>query len=704
MGGFGFGFGAGYGHGHKFVFGGGSPGGGSTVEPSPAWNGTAESGFSILPSDPARTTAKPAVRLVTVPNTYFLDSEVVGVAAYANDSGTLIGGIDRVRFHFEGNFLDVVEPSLRPFTRRDGSTYLVFGYWATLRKPSEASGTAHLYVEAIPADGTMQRRVIGPYAYFPVEPFAGTNNAHDAEVTVTPSQPISVGVNYQTVGAALTYCRSTNRKNPLITITENIVNEDLDNTNAPSGQYVFQGWCTIRTAPGVAVSYAKPSYAGDVASNLRLQINGVKFEGDHTFDMRRMQTILPENLGGKGLWFDRVRFINSAGRGELWRKGVRPFKPVLYGLSYVTDCEFTAINDPLVDHIIARGNICDQTYGDIATSGKAVHGNIVTDHKQSTDFNFDVTAITITGPANATVAISGGVDASTRTITLKVSGSQVSTFVVGSSEARYNTANGGSYDATTAGQGYNVQDVADWINSLSGWSAAVHDDARRASMLGIPGTKGVGFGDTSASSGITLSTTVDYHADFYQQSGHADNVIIDGNRVYDTECAMFLTGADTAINTLDCIIINNAMMNSVATGQYYDPTNGFSQFQKKVHSHFVFAHNTMAFQGILMVAASGFNPDGYSMVAANSLTSLTWNGTPDPDLTIKDNVIDSGGSSPAGAIGTVLGGNYSSKFAGADSGDFTPAGVLAVNFKTPVVRHDLFGQDRVELCAAGAVA
>lgn len=703
MPGFGFGFGSGLGHSRHLVLAGLGAGGGGSLTPSQAWDGTATSGFSILPSDPVRTTAKPAVRLVTVPNTYFLDTEVVGIAAYANDGGTLIGGIDRVRFHFEGNILDVVEPSLRPFTRRDGSIYFVFGYWATLRKPSGASGTAHLYVEAIPADGTMQARVMGPYAYFPVDPFVATGTKHDAEITVTPSAAVSAGVNYQTVGAALTYCRNTNRQNPLITITENIVGEDLDTTNAPVGQYVYQGWCTIRTAPGVTASYGKSSYAGDVASNMRLQSNGVKFEGDHTFDMRNMQTILPENMGSKGLWFDKCLFTNSGGRGELWRKGVRPFKPILYSLSYVTDCAFSAINEPLVDHIIARGNICDNTYGDIGSSAKAFHGNIVSDHKQTEDFNFDIDAITITGPAGGTVAIAGGVDANSRTITLKVSGVTTDTFIVGKTEALYNLANGGSYDAATNGQGYNVQDVADWINSLAGWSATVLDDTRRASLLGLTGGKGVAFADFDASSGLTLVTTIDYHADFYQQQGHADNVIIDGNRVYDTECAFFLTGADTAINTLDCIITNNAMMNSVASAPYYDPVNARSQFQKRVHSHFVFAHNTVAYQGFLMVVTSGFNPDAYSMVAANALTSLEWAGAPDTDLTIKDNIVDLGKTVPSGAIGTVIGGDYSNKFGNAEAGNFAPSGVLAANLKVPVVRHDLFGQDRDGPSAVGAV-
>ena len=135
------------------------------VTPSDAWDGTAGSGFISAPVDPSRITAKPVISLLTLERQYFADTLRIDVMAFANDGGTLINGIDRVRFYFEDDTpVDVVEHRLRSFTRFDGSTYLLPVYSVMLARPSEASGNAHLYIEAVPADATMQSRVLGPIA------------------------------------------------------------------------------------------------------------------------------------------------------------------------------------------------------------------------------------------------------------------------------------------------------------------------------------------------------------------------------------------------------------------------------------------------------------------------------------------------------------------------------------------------------------
>ena len=109
------------------------------IRPSAAWDGSPATRFSVVPSDPSRTTAKPAVRLIEPPNQFYTNKLVIGAMAFANDGGTLIGGIDRVRFHYEGTTLDVIEPSLRSLTHADGSTYSCLGYWVELGKPPIAS-------------------------------------------------------------------------------------------------------------------------------------------------------------------------------------------------------------------------------------------------------------------------------------------------------------------------------------------------------------------------------------------------------------------------------------------------------------------------------------------------------------------------------------------------------------------------------------
>ncbi|MDP2130302.1 MAG: hypothetical protein U0975_08815 [Erythrobacter sp.] len=70
------------------------------IAPAGAWTGTAASGFTTIPTEPVRTTAKPALRLITPPSQWFTDTLDVGVMAAANDGGSLFNtlGIADVTF------------------------------------------------------------------------------------------------------------------------------------------------------------------------------------------------------------------------------------------------------------------------------------------------------------------------------------------------------------------------------------------------------------------------------------------------------------------------------------------------------------------------------------------------------------------------------------------------------------------------------
>ncbi|GMN01970.1 hypothetical protein [Erythrobacter sp. MTPC3] len=672
------------------------------LAPHSDWTGIPGSGFTSIPSDPERLTAKPALRLVTPPNIFFLDETIVGVAAYANDSGTLIGGVDRVRFHFEGNSIDVVEPTLRSFSRRDGSEYTVLGYWMTLSKPPSASGEAQLYIEAEPSDATMQRRVLGPFSYYPINPFQTTGNEHDAELTVQPSQPQVEGVNYQTVGAAMSYCKVSGFENPNITLLEDIADENLSDTFNAGGLYFPSGYMHIRTAPGVTASYSKPTYTTDIASSFRFATNGMHFEGDHTFDLENVQTFYEEFVSDNPNWFDRVRFTNSAGKTALWRKGVRPFKPLLRNISYMTDCQVDNLRDPIAGVTLVRGCLADNNFGDVMTSTLCGIGNIVTRHESSSGFNYDIDALSIAGPAGATVAVSGGVDG-TRTFTLKEFGTLVSTFRVNSGVYAYSVEEPG-YDPTTDGFGYSVQNVADWINSLSGWSATLLDDTRRASALALAGQKGVGFGDTDASAGLTLTTTFDLHNDFWQQQRTAENVIIEGNFGYGLQAQIFLIGDQLANSCHDFIFVNNALMSDLQVAEYYAPEQSVSQLASTAQSHVCFAHNSLPFQAIWMRTQSGYDPDNYCVIANNAVADLIWFGAPDPDIRLSNNILDATSDAPANADNTILAGGYQDKFVDAVVGDMAPAGLLLANGLAPIVAYDAVGTRRGASAPAGALS
>ena len=137
----------------------------ASVEPSAGWNGTAATGFGgaygAVPTDPTRTTAKPALRLLVPPGQFFTDTLVVGVAAAANNDGSMANnGLSGVTFHFEGNTAVVSEPTLRTFADANGNNVTYLGQWVTLKKPTGTSGEAQLYVTATPADARIMASML----------------------------------------------------------------------------------------------------------------------------------------------------------------------------------------------------------------------------------------------------------------------------------------------------------------------------------------------------------------------------------------------------------------------------------------------------------------------------------------------------------------------------------------------------------------
>ncbi|MFM2371329.1 MAG: hypothetical protein RIS85_1052 [Pseudomonadota bacterium] len=85
------------------------------LAPSVLWTGAAGSGFTNVPADPPRTTAKPAIRPIVAPFQWYTKELLIGVYAAANNGGTLIDdmGIETVIVHCEGTrvFMKTLVPS-----------------------------------------------------------------------------------------------------------------------------------------------------------------------------------------------------------------------------------------------------------------------------------------------------------------------------------------------------------------------------------------------------------------------------------------------------------------------------------------------------------------------------------------------------------------------------------------------------------------
>ncbi|MFN3990798.1 MAG: hypothetical protein ACK4IS_11120 [Erythrobacter sp.] len=659
---------------------------------SVGWNGSAGSGFAGSPPvDPVRITAKPACRLLVPPNQYFTNTLEVGVIAFANDGGTLIGGIDRVRFHFEGRSVDVIEPRWHTIETAVGPRRY-FGYWVRLQKPSGMSGHAHLYIEAIPADATMQSRVIGPFQFSP-QP-----QLYDAELTVTPSQPVVAGQNYHTVGAAMAYHHAQQLNNTLITVTEPLTEDLTVTAPALSPPRVGQGYCIVQaTAP---VTFARPEQGLQVESQFRNRINRLCFRGRNiTFDMRHISAVWSEETLPGHHWLDGCRIVNSAGRGHLWLAGNRPYGHLVRGTPYFTEVEFNGVPDAADQAMLVRGCEAFQTYRDFAGDARCVVGNQLVDHDSISDWLVDVPAleVTYTGEeSTATLRRQSGQN-SLQTITATW-GASSATFQVRNSEAFYLTAINPSYNAATAGQGYFVQNLADWINSLPGWSATVLDNTRGAWTLGLAGTRGLAYSAQNVRNTVLqLVTCFDAHGDFYQQrsGGLTENCIIAFNRGIQMRGQnIFLSATPGPCN--DYMVVGNAFSNTPSTaadGPYGIFTNTSSQFDRSPHNHVVFVHNTMPTQGLRLRADnSAYSNDSYGLIANNAMLEIRFSGTPLPqhlNAAIRNNVIDEGFPAPQGSNGTISAGNYLTKHVNSVAGNFTPAGQLLMATFEPVVLMDV---------------
>lgn len=635
------------------------------IAPSLNWNGQAGSGFATLPQDPVRTTAKPAMRLIVPPDQVYTDELLVGVYAGANFEGSLWDnfGLNGVIVHYEGARITIDAPSYQTFNDSNGVSVTYFGWWTKLRYDGR-SGSARLYFEAVPKDPEMQRRVMGPYTFLP------SATLHDFTLTVAPSQPAQAGQQYTTIGGALAYLASVGARNPLVRVLEG---GTYDLASIGSQGYSPEGRCKIIAT--VPITIGKDGIMSDAASQLRCRFDGLHFQGRNiTIDARYASAVWHE--GGQSHWLDGIKVINSAGRGALWRKGLRPIAAFVGGRPWITECEYDAISFGGSKSSLVRGCQLRSGYNDVATDCPLVLGNRVDDWNSTVDWHRDVDAMTVSytgAEATASLTLAGSNDATSRTFTARW-GSNSATFVVGRTEALFN-----------AGTNYDVSDVVNWLNGLGvGFTATLIDDSRRASALSLPGLKGIGFGPVNVKgTTITLVTEFDVHADFVQQNdtsagGIEENLIVADNAVIGMAGQnIFLT---SNAGTRDFLIINNSFYNSMAPSLYANNAITASQVEG-AHSHVVFLHNSWASQQFNLRVSSGYVADQYCIFANNVVRRIAWLGTEAAHPKVEDNLIFSGQTPPALASGTIVGGDEASLFAAPASGDFTPIGILLSTLK-----------------------
>ncbi|TNE29434.1 MAG: hypothetical protein EP350_09785, partial [Alphaproteobacteria bacterium] len=373
MAGFGFGMGFRVAHARK-------PNG-RTVEtalltPAAGWTGVAGSGFSAAPVDPVRTTAKPAMRLLVLPNQFFSNELLVGVYAAANNGGSLYAnmGLSHVTVHYEGASHDITAPSLATFNDANGNPVTYYGWWIKLQKPAGVSGEAHVYFEAVPADPAMQHRVIGPYSFFPHAVFPATGTLHDYELEIAPTPAEIAGQRYKSFTNALNYLRTESLSvtvwNPRLTCTEG---GTIDLT-ASSNAAAIKGWVTIEASQ--PITFAKADALRDTDATFRPRLASFLFRGASiTFDTSNATQFYTEV--NERAAFDGVKITNSRGRTALWRKGVPNMNRWVRESSYFTECVLENIRDICSNAQLARGCSLTGILNDPFQDALCVVGNTI---------------------------------------------------------------------------------------------------------------------------------------------------------------------------------------------------------------------------------------------------------------------------------------------------------------------------------------
>ncbi len=670
----GFGFGTGFGSefsrfGH---FSAGQPIN-QTLRPSNAWDGSPSSGFTSAPVDPVRTTAKPVCRLLTPARQTVRIANVIGAFAAANNGGSLIEnlGLSHVNFHCEGSVIQVDAPTFRTFERADGSTYDMLGWWVTLGRPSVKEGIAEVYVEAVPADPTMQSRVAGPF------PFVMASRSFDFEVTVAASG----GAEFTSMEDAFTHLRAQNAQHPCIRVLES-GDYDLGNSNG----HLPDGWCQIEAVAPVTFRQDPPVLEGDF-TRFRPGMDRLHFKGPEiTIDFVETLEFYAEQAEGQH-WLDGINIVQSRGREDLWRLGPRNIIPGLFrNGGWFTDCNVTDVNDVFDKALLVRGCRVAHTWADVAQDALCFVCNEVEDHSSSFYYtNVDAISIAYAGTGTPTVSIRN----SPRSLVLRVDDADVANFEFDASEQAFR-------DDTN----YRVASAVDFVNAQSDWSATLLDDNRQGASLSPPGTTNGGAEEDIAVP-ATLPTHFDIHSDIYQLPilpDFQENMIFAFNRLWQIDAQNIFVQDRPGV--LDSVVIGNAFYNNLGTAD-----EGLTSELGGMISHGVFAHNSMATQRALL-PSDGQGGDAYSLIANNMMLRMTVrNNDPlSPDLIVKDNHVVQDVGLPAGIEGTTSGGDSTNLFIDAFNGDFTPVGELLTNGAAPTLASDIVSAEFPETASKGAVA
>lgn len=648
------------------------------VYPGDDWTGVAGSGFTVAKgypggtgvqvADPVRVTAKPAVRGVLTSRHRFVADYPFGVRCVEK------GGIAKIIVHIEGNRFEITdETTITQVDHFGGPNWVMPAHWFTIdwgqcvttANPS-GDGALQFYVETVPTNAAMQRRVVGPYFFY------RASTLYDFQLQVSPSLSEVVGSRYKTASAALDYLASQpTANNNLITLTESGLYSVARSGTAVTNRL---GVTRVVAAPGVSVTIGRPTLGFGVdPSSMDPKYDGLQFyqdasTGSLTIDNANFTSMPYTSIQHTAVG---VTITNSNGPYALLQKAEYGYsgysslgggKPVM-PIGAVRFCNILNQAYGLVG-MAANYNRISYCSNDLFTNSGVVIGNRIS-HCDTTPYTNAQNALTVQ------YAAGGG------TITKTTGHVFTLTDPAGTASITLGVRPSNSY--------YYVSQLVAWINSRAGWTATLVSDDRFCRSLAA-------VTSLSATTVRTLTASFGPHADYRQiETTFISNAISADNICYDNSWQNYILSPSTPCE--DVYFVNEAHHNSRV----------FSTQMSKTHKNVNFIHCSFANQNISLRADVSYNPDSYCAFINCVMPQIAWSasGTRIAPALTTNHVM---GATVAEDTTGSSGGSMSSVFVDAANGNFTPKGELLSNLITPAAKFDAYGTLRAASDAKGAVA
>ena len=691
-----------------------APAGAAKIGPSTSWHGAAGSGFSSIPTDAVRTTAKPALRWNVAQFQRFAGDLVVIAEADA------LGGIAYVDFFVEGNTVRVSNWTRVSDFDVNGNPRTRTGYAFTLdhaafMAQSPAGNTINIYARATANDSRIQARTIGPLTLYP--------EATESDFVKTIR--LDGTGDYTSIKNALHGAQAAGAKAPMFTFTQagfyGFEDGDWGAWYTGKGYAVFQG------ANGVLATVGRGTFpAGNTAIwNINPLWNGVEFRGKNVLiDHRNFVQITNNNGTTTAVQNHRLngtKVTNSIGTKDsfYWNKGYKPQNlfnsqpnqkpygaiPGYSGGACIEDTIFEYGNAQVMNTELCRAAKLHNCFERLWNGGMACFDNY-SDQNNISFFRAEHTALSIsyTGAGTASVALAGNNGTTGRLLTLALNGSTVAGGAI-------------TLGALPNDTFFTLASIRDYINNTigGGWSSTLIDTAEtlNPSYLGLTGQTH-GFSAQSIASGgtLTMVTHVEVHSgggNFYFPGGTVENLIWRNNVALNIDS----DGDANHQNFSDILMDTTGICNDlVFDANIWDGGNLFSIAANCPLSHYVVRNSILNRISVRITANNTWNIDQYCAFQQNVIVprntspavSLSSGSMPTyPAFT--DNF------APGVPVGTTGSGNFGTSgdtvfVDPVTTKDFRPAGVLLStgNKRAPLRQLDFKGTTRAVPDAVGPFA